>query len=331
MRRSSKGAIPHSFLFEHVRFGNFTEHNDRVGSVGFPKRGSVRKQNLEWGGIRLRRSILFCTVFCLLLSLLTACTSSVPSDPLEIRFLDVGQGDCILLRTEEGDVLIDAGPESEQETLLAHLRMLGVEALELMVITHPDEDHMGGADGILRSFPVKEVWTNGYEDTHETATAFRSALEESAAVLTAVSAGQKYVLGAMTLFVYAPFSTAQAEAGNDGSIVLRCTCGNVHAMFMGDAEVSTEEALLSKYGPTNLQCDLLKVGHHGSSTSTGERFLTALSPTYAVISCGSGNSFGHPHGEVLWRLQSVRAEILRTDLDGDICFVTDGETLVHVS
>lgn len=267
-------------------------------------------------------SVLLLLAFCL-----SSCSASGSPYALEIRFLDVGQGDCTLLRTQKGDVLVDTGPESEQELLLSRLRALGISSLELMIITHPDEDHMGGADGILRSIPVKEIWTNGQEETHETAMMFRQELGNSKAHLKAVKAGEKYTLGEMTLFVLAPFSTEDVKSGNEGSIVLRLTCGKTSAIFSGDAEMKTEEKLLSAYGSTNLRCDLYKVGHHGSSTSTGEDFLYALSPKYAVIFCGRENSFGHPHGKVLERLERVGAEILRTDLNGEICFVTNGEDI----
>ncbi len=261
----------------------------------------------------------------LLIASLNSCQGIEDAHSLEIRFLDVGQGDCTLLRTPQGNVLVDAGPESTQELLMSRLRALGVDALELLIVTHPDEDHMGGADGVLRALSVKEVWTNGYEDTHETALTFRDALMSSHATHKGVTAGEKYTLGEMTLFVYAPFAAEDAAKGNEGSIVFRLVCGTSVAIFTGDAEADTEERLLSVYGRDGLSCDLYKVGHHGSSTSTGEEFLSALSPKYAVICCGRENTFGHPHGAVLDRLARIGAQTLRTDLDGEICFVTDGE------
>ena len=273
----------------------------------------------------MKRVFIILGVLPLLIACLTSCQGTEGSHALEIRFLDVGQGDCTLLRTPFGNVLVDAGPESEQELLMARLHALGVNALELLIVTHPDEDHMGGADGVLRALSVKEVWTNGYEDTHETALTFRDALMSSNATHKAVKAGEKYTLGEMTLFVYAPFAAEDAAKGNEGSIVFRLVCGNSVAIFTGDAEADTEERLLSAYGRDGLNCDLYKVGHHGSSTSTGEAFLSALSPKYAVICCGKENTFGHPHGAVLDRLDRIGALILRTDLDGELCFVTDGE------
>ncbi len=262
---------------------------------------------------------LFLLVVLVLLPL-SSCSKENEAHNLEIRFLNVGQGDATLIRTSEGDVLIDTGPESAQDALLARLRSLDVTELELMIVTHADEDHMGGADGILRTLSVKSVWTNGMREEHDTYAAFEDALTQSRAAHRAVCAGEKYTLGELTLFVLAPFSAEDAAEGNEGSIVLRMTAGNATALFTGDAESKTEQALLTRYGRTVLDVDLYKVGHHGSSTSTGQALLDAMSPQYAVICCGRENSFGHPHGEVIERLESSGVQVFRTDLHGEVCF-----------
>lgn len=275
----------------------------------------------------MKKTICLVILLSLLAISFFSCSSQERSFDLELRFLDVGQGDCTLLRTPQGDILVDTGPESEQDALIARLRSLDVERIKLLIVTHADEDHMGGADGILRAFSVDEVWTNGIEEDHETYKTFAAAISESKTTLTSVSAGQKYMLGNITLFVLAPFISNQEVSGNEGSIVFRLTFEKISAIFSGDAEARTEKQLLQTYGRTNLQCDLYKVGHHGSSTSTGEDFLKALSPQYAVISCGIDNSFGHPHGEILQRLRDIGTVTYRTDRYGEICFVTDGEVL----
>ena len=267
-------------------------------------------------------------LLCLLLAL-GGCRKDGDIDPvLRFCFLDVGQGDCTLLRTQEGDILIDAGPEYAQDRLCARLRAMGVKRLALAIFTHLDEDHIGGADGVLQSFEVGEVWINGGEETHESANALYGAIQENGASLRIVRAGDKMDLGGVRLMVLAPM-TSTVQDGNEGSLVIRVNCGKVAALFTGDVGEKMEKALVSAYGAAQLSCQLYKAGHHGSYTSGSKDFLAAVSPEYAVVSSGVGNSFGHPHGTALERLEAAGATVYRTDLFGDIFFVTDGERLVY--
>ncbi|MBQ8431335.1 MAG: MBL fold metallo-hydrolase [Clostridia bacterium] len=245
---------------------------------------------------------------------------------LQIYVLDVGQGDCILLRTLKGDVLIDAGTEASQETLCLRLKQLGVEEIALAIFTHLDEDHIGGADGVLTNFSVHEVWVNLGPSEEACVAALTAALEAQGIPGRSVAAGCSRNIGEVSFYVMSPFSEV-SEGGNADSIVLKVTCGEISALFSGDADLSTEQALLSFYGRAHLDCDIYKVGHHGSNTSTGLEFLQSMTPDYAVISCGRGNSFGHPHGEVLLRLEQLGITVLRTDLEGEILLETDGKTI----
>ena len=242
---------------------------------------------------------------------------------LQIYALDVGQGDCFLLRTGEGDILIDAGTESSQELLCLRLEQLGVTTLRLAIFTHPDEDHIGGADGVLQRFPAQEIWINGAESEEECFTALLDAADACNVTPRAVKAGDALEIGDVVLFVLSPFG-GEIESGNADSIVLKIFCGNISAIFTGDADLKAEQALLDYYGASQLDCDLYKVGHHGSNTSTGADFLEAMSPTLALISSGKGNSYGHPHGDVLASLEAAGAKVLRVDLLGEILLETDG-------
>ena len=267
----------------------------------------------------------------LFLMLFLLCGSSCQKEPekevlLQIYALDVGQGDSFLLRTGDGDILIDAGTESSQELLCLRLEQLGVKELRLAIFTHPDEDHIGGADGVLRKFSPKEIWINGAESEEECFSALLQAANSCGGSPRAVSAGDALEIGGVAFFVLSPFG-GEIESGNADSIVLKISCGDVSAIFTGDADLAAEEKLLSQYGASQLDCDLYKVGHHGSNTSTGRAFLTALSPDFALISSGRGNSYGHPHGDVLENLRSVGAKILRTDLEGEILLETDGKEI----
>ena len=264
-------------------------------------------------------------LFCVLLTLvcilffLSACTPEVMSENAlcRIYFLDVGQGDCTLIRTREGDILIDAGPESAQDALCLRLKQLGVKEIALAVFTHPDEDHVGGADGILEAFSVKEVWLPLREMDNPSAARMEDAIQKSGATRKDIKAGERITIGDVVIISLAPFGDATADP-NDNSIVLRVTCGDVGMLFMGDASAKVEQKLITNYAQATILADLYKVGHHGSSTSNTEAFLAAVNPKYAVICSSIDNSYGHPHGVVVERLQNIGASVLMTATDGEV-------------
>lgn len=252
--------------------------------------------------------------------------SELGSPSLEIRFLDVGQGDCTLLRTPEGDILIDAGTEDCQERLCLRLKQLGVEELVLAVFTHNDEDHIGGADGLLSQIPTREIWVSDTEIENESAQLLFRTAEEQGIKVHSARASEIRHLGSVTLSILHPFPFREVE-GNEGSLVLKLHYQGLNLIFTGDIGSDQEREIVEHYGKTQLDCDLLKVAHHGSNTSSSELFLQALTPQYAVIGCGTGNSYGHPMGEVLTRLETHGATVLRTDLEGEIIFTWDGAVL----
>lgn len=246
--------------------------------------------------------------------------------PLRLYFLDVGQGDSMLVRTADGDLLIDAGTEESQETLCLRLEQIGVTELLLAVFTHTDGDHMGGADGVLERFPTKEIWVSEELTESESAKRLATVLETTDTVVTRVRSGAVWQVGELVLSVLYPL-TEEDDGGNENSIVLKLHYGNFDALLMGDVGAKQEKQILETYGAFQLACDLYKVGHHGSNTSSSTEFLAAVKPIYAIIGCGAANSYGHPTGEVLERLAATGAEVLRTDLSGELLFETDGETL----
>ena len=264
----------------------------------------------------MRRMGILLICFGILLCFSSCEKSDESSALLEMICLDVGQGSSTLLRTPSGDVLIDAGTEDGQDALCRRLKSLGVERLALLVLTHPDEDHIGGADGILEQFETDAVWTNGYPAENESYDRLCDALGKLEMGSTAVKTGDGITLGAIHVTVLAPLD--EVADGNEGSLVLLLRCADFGALMMGDVPSETELALVETYGAEQLRADLLCVGHHGSDTSTCEEFLNAVRPSYAVVSCGAGNAYGHPDGRTLARLEQAGAEILRTDLEGDI-------------
>lgn len=261
---------------------------------------------------RSRRLAAVLLAVCLLVSLSSGCLTD-RSAP-ELIVLDVGEGSAALIRTAAGDVLIDAGPESEQERLVAHLRGLGVERLELLILSHPDEDHIGGADGILCALSVGEILTNGETAENDSYAALLRAAAE--VPIRAVSAGERLTLGDAVLTVLSPTSEEPSSTENENSLVLLVEVAGVRILLMGDAGNETERRLLAD--PERLRSDVLVVGHHGANGSSSAELLAAVAPRTAVISCGAGNSYGHPDGRLLARLAAVGAEIRRTDTEGDI-------------
>ncbi len=266
------------------------------------------------------------TAWAVCLSLFGCSPKRECEDVFTVRFLDVGQGDCTLLQTPQGNILIDAGTEDSQELLCLRLAELGVRELMLAVFTHFDEDHIGGADGILSRFAVRTVWVNGEIPNTPAGKLLRAAAQEQGTAVEIASLGTLYQLGALHLAVMAP-QVSSEKGGNEDSIVLRVQYGDVSAIFSGDVGLEQEEKMVQYFGASHFDCDLYKVGHHGSKNASGDVFLRAMTPAYAVIGCGAGNSFGHPTGEALARIEACGAQVLRTDLLGEIVFVSDGKSL----
>ncbi len=273
----------------------------------------------------MSRKKLVCLLLSLSLFVLSCTACSKQEDILTVHFLDIGQGDCALLRAPQGDILIDAGPDSSEELLCLRLRELGVEELALAVLSHPDEDHIGGMDGVLATVPVQKIWINGTYPDSEAANRLLQAAKEQHTDVTAVYAGAYIDLGELRISVLHPFSDPIGVDSNEGSLALLVQYGKTRAIFTGDLGAEAEKTLIQTYGAANLQSDVYKVAHHGSSTSSSPAFLEAVKPSYAVISCSLDNSFGHPTGETLYNLEHIGATVLRTDRSREIVLISDGE------
>jgi competence protein ComEC len=244
---------------------------------------------------------------------------------LEIHVIDVGQGDAIAIRTPGGRwILVDTGPRTDRwdagiARIAPYLRDHGARAIDVMILTHPDLDHIGGAPGLLRSFPVRALIDPalpaakaGFFDTIEAA-------RGAGVPWYAGRAGRDIVVDGVTLSMLAPEDSlldGPADA-NDLSVVFRLTWRRFAALFTGDAPRSVENGIVATYDST-LAVDLLKVGHHGSRTSTGDSLLAAFRPSVAVVSVGARNRYGHPNPGVMARLARYGVRTLRTDEAGSI-------------
>lgn len=248
---------------------------------------------------------------------------------IEIHMIDVGQGDSILVRTSGGDMLIDSGPAGGEDELKAYLTDMEVDDLEYAVFTHPDADHIGNADMILTDYTVKNVIMPEREAGSKTYQRMMDALALTDASLIHPEPEMSFTMGSMTVTILAPVDS-DYKSTNDHSVVMRLDFGDTSFMMTGDAEEEAEADILARYSVEMLDCDLLKVGHHGSDTSSTQAFLDAVSPEYALISCGEGNSYGHPCASTLQKLEEAEAEIYRTDERGDVVVTSDGTTITII-
>ena len=242
---------------------------------------------------------------------------------LVVSFIDVGQGDSILLEQGEETMLIDCGPASSQGQLLDYLSERELDTIDYLVLTHPHEDHIGGAVAILESYPVEAVYMPDKTHTTSTYGDTLDAIRNQQLTVTTAQAGDRFSLGDATVEIVGPVSISNDL--NNCSIVLRLAYEDVAFLFTGDAEAQEEADILNN--GLDVQADVLKVGHHGSSSSTYQDFLEAVDPEIAVISCGEGNDYGHPHQETLDILYSSHISTFRTDEQGTILAISDGQTV----
>ena len=232
----------------------------------------------------------------------------------EFHFIDVGQGDAAMILTHTACVVIDCGPTSASEAVTDYIGRY-TDRIDCLVFSHPHEDHMGASSAVLKRFPTERIIMTEYASDASFFSRTLDVIEENDIAVTEAAVGETYIVGDIALRVLSP--SDDFGDMNNNSIVMRVDAGGTSALFTGDAETEAEEVMLSRQAAW-LPCDILKVGHHGSSTSSSDSFISAVSPQLAVISCGSGNSYGHPHLEVLRRLEQHGAEYHRTDIDGSI-------------
>lgn len=277
-----------------------------------------------------RRAIGTIAAAVLLLSVLAAwvygrVTGGIPEGQAYFYFFDVGQADAAAVITRDGCILIDAGSNISEDRLCFTLEKAGVKRIDLAVLSHPHEDHIGGADVLLENFEVTEIIMPSYGSDELTYRRLCNAAERSGAATVTAYEGLCRAVGGMSVTVLSVFSESSDE--NDASTVIRVSFGDTSAIFTGDAGVATEQKIIKKYPADTLGCDILKVGHHGSPSATCDEWATMLHPQYAVVSCARMNDYGHPNYAVLRRLRSAGATICRTDTDGTILLISDGKSV----
>lgn len=240
---------------------------------------------------------------------------------LEVHFLDVGQGDATLIRCGEAAMLIDAGNNSWGDDVRDYLEYQGIGDLDYVIGTHPDADHIGGLDVVMEAFDCGTVIMPDYEKDTQTYTDVTDVMEEKGYELTLPQVGMVYELGEAAFTIVAP-NGEYGDNANDYSVGILLEHGENRFLLTGDAEEDSEADMLDN--GIDLSADVLKAAHHGSRTANTEAFLERVNPEYVVISCGEGNSYGHPHAEVLNRLREMGIKVFRTDEEGTVVATSDG-------
>jgi competence protein ComEC len=257
---------------------------------------------------------------------LTFFETTTQSAYLQVHFLDVGQGDSVLIQTPDGfEVLIDGGASSQVIQQLSAEQSWNDRVIDVVIATHPDTDHVGGLNDVLERYQVDLVVQTEAASDSPAAIAFSKAVILETANIQHARAGQLIQIGASTTIeILSPASDTTAWRANAASIIVRVVYGDTAFMLTGDASSGIEDYLVATYG-TSLQSDVLKLGHHGSQTSTSELFLDTVQPQYAVVSASIDNRYGHPNQTVMQRVFDRNITSFHTGTDGTVTFYSDGE------
>lgn len=246
------------------------------------------------------------------------------SGSLKVHYIDVDQGDSILIQQDGHNMIIDAGTNVAETTVVNYLKAQGVTKLDYVIGTHPHEDHIGGLDKVIDTFEVGKVFMPKVNHTTQTFKSVVTSIQNKGLKITTPKVGDSYGLGNARWQILAPNNSSYDNL-NNYSIVTKLKFGNNSFIFTGDAESLSEGEILQKQ--LDISSDVLKVGHHGSRTSTTQNFLNKVNPKYAVISCGKGNKYGHPTQETLNKLRDKNIELYRTDECGNVIATSDGSNI----
>lgn len=249
--------------------------------------------------------------------------SNLPQEELTVHFIDVGQGLAIMAKAGDDVLVYDGGNSDAASYFVSYLKDEGVEDIDYMIASHYDADHLNGLVGALHAFDTETIIAPDYKHNSKLYTSFYNTLSSQNKEVTYPEVGQEYEFGEGSFTVLGP--TQIRDDSNNNSVVVCLDYGDTSFLFTGDAESKEEKDIIA--ANEDLYCDVLSVGHHGSASSTSWDFLEAVLPEYAVISCGVNNSYGHPDPDTIEKLESIEAQIFRTDLQGNIIAISDGETI----
>ena len=296
-----------------------------------PSAADIQKGVKRWKKMNKTQKIVYVVVLVIALAAMYLLDRPAEEAPLfvpegsdfQIYYLDVGQADSALVVCDGKTMLIDGGNVDDAEYVCSALDAAGVKTLDYVICTHAHEDHVGALAGVLDEFPADTVYCSVDEYTTKCFREFVSSAENQGKDIEIPIAGDSFDLGSSRVTILGPLW--DYEETNEQSIVLRVVYGSTSFMFTGDATKATEEDMLAE--GSVVRSTVLKVAHHGSDTSNGQLWLDAVDPQYAVISVGVDNDYGHPHDEVMERLEALNIPIYRTDTMGMVVCTSDGESV----
>ena len=255
---------------------------------------------------------------------------NIDNDPniMEVHYIDVGQGDSILIRVNNKVLLIDSGPKSSKSKLTKYLNSLNIKNIDYLIATHPHEDHIGNISTIINNYKVNKFYSPKVTTNTKTFEKIVSTLKNNNLKITILDNTTSSInLGNNTsVKVYSPIEDFKDDNLNNYSPIIKITFGKTSFLFTGDAEEYVEKQVVNNV--SNLSSNVLKLGHHGSSSSSCKEFLDAVNPDIAIITVGIDNEYGHPHNEVLDLLKSYKIKTYRTDNDGSIILISDGKNIL---
>lgn len=252
--------------------------------------------------------------------------SKLKDSETRIHFINVGQGDSILIESNNYKILIDGGPNSARDTLISYLKKYKIKKLDYLIASHPHGDHIGSMDDIVNNFYIEEFIMPKILTTDKNFSNLVKALKSKGLTIKNINDNLKIQLSKDNYIDFIWAGDISDDNLNNHSIVIKYVNKNTSFLFTGDIEKEVENILLSSN--KSLESTVLKVAHHGSKTSSSKAFLSKVNPRIAVISCGMGNDFGHPHKATLKALENLNSKILRTDINGNIIIKTNGDTLM---
>lgn len=251
------------------------------------------------------------------------------TQPLRISYIDVGQADCTIIQHGTNAMIIDAGGNATAASLVTIIRKLGISNFDIVVGTHPHEDHIGGLDAVINNFNIGSIFMPKVSNTTKTFEDVLTAIQNKELKISTPVPGDTFNLGQNVLCtILAPNNSSYSDL-NNFSIVIKLVYDNRSFLFTGDAEAESEKEIISK--GLDLKSNVLKVGHHGSTSSTSPEFLKTVSPAYAVIFVGNDNTYGHPHQATLDMLNTAGVKIYRTDLNGTITMTLVAGSVISMS
>ncbi|HHP4595806.1 TPA: ComEC/Rec2 family competence protein, partial [Clostridioides difficile] len=274
----------------------------------------------EWSDFLLRNKIFLSIL--IIISLLIGCDKK---SLLSIHIIDVGQGDSILVQTPTNkNILIDGGDEDSENIIISYLRQKRIKTIDIIIATHPDSDHIGSLDNVIKKFNVNSIYMPEQStDSEAYQNLINSCTDKNLSIQHLYKNDVLNIDNNINIYVLSP-SYIQEES-NLNSIVFKLTFNDNSFLFMGDAEEENEKEILHSFKLNNI--NFIKIGHHGSNSSSSLEFIKKISPDIAAISCGYKNQYGHPHREVINNLKQNHVSIYRTDRIGDIVFYSDGEII----